>query len=70
LSGRTYRSALLIPKQPFMKFMLSSVVNRIFLVHFLILCEPGSSVSIVSDYGLEDWMIEVRSPAEKKVFFL
>jgi hypothetical protein len=29
-------------------------------------CEPGSSVSIVSDYGLEDREIEVRSPAEAK----
>jgi hypothetical protein len=26
--------------------------------------EPGSSVSIVSDYGLDDRVIEVRSPAE------
>jgi hypothetical protein len=32
--------------------------------------EPGSSVSIVSDYGLDDWAIEVRSPAEAKGFFL
>jgi hypothetical protein len=29
-----------------------------------------SSVSIVSDYGLEDRAIEVRSLAEAKVFFL
>jgi hypothetical protein len=32
--------------------------------------EPGSSVSIVSGYGLDDRMIEVRSPAEAKGFFL
>jgi hypothetical protein len=32
--------------------------------------EPGSSVSIVSGYGLDDWVIEVRSPAEAKGFFL
>jgi hypothetical protein len=32
--------------------------------------EPGSSVSIVSDYGLDDRAIEVRSPAETKGFFL
>jgi hypothetical protein len=31
-------------------------------------CEPGSSVSIVSDYGLDDRGIEVRSPAEAKDF--
>jgi hypothetical protein len=28
----------------------------------------GSSVSIVSDYGLDDWAIGVRSPAEAKDF--
>jgi hypothetical protein len=32
--------------------------------------EPGSSVSTVSDYGLDDRAIEVRSPAEAKGFFL
>jgi hypothetical protein len=32
--------------------------------------EPGSSVSIVSGYGLDDRTIEVRSPAEAKGFFL
>jgi hypothetical protein len=30
--------------------------------------EPGSSVSIVSDYRLENLAIEVRSPAEAKDF--
>jgi hypothetical protein len=30
--------------------------------------EPGSSVSIVSGYGLEDRTIEVRSSAEAKGF--
>jgi hypothetical protein len=33
-------------------------------------CEPGSSVGIVSGYGLHDRAIEVRSPAEAKGFFL
>jgi hypothetical protein len=33
-------------------------------------CEPGSSVSTVSGYGLDDGAIEVRSPAEAKGFFL
>jgi hypothetical protein len=32
--------------------------------------EPGSSVSIVPVYGLDDRAIEVRSPAEAKGFFL
>jgi hypothetical protein len=30
--------------------------------------EPGSSVSIVSDYGLDDRVIEFRSPAGAKEF--
>jgi hypothetical protein len=30
--------------------------------------EPGSSVSTVSGYGLDDWAIEVRFPAEEKDF--
>jgi hypothetical protein len=33
-------------------------------------CEPGSSVSIVYGYGLDDWAIEVRSPAEAKGLFV
>jgi hypothetical protein len=32
--------------------------------------EPGSSVSIVSCCGLDDLVIEVRSPTEAKGFFL
>jgi hypothetical protein len=32
--------------------------------------EPGSSVSTVSGYELDDQAIEVRSPAEAKGFFL
>jgi hypothetical protein len=31
--------------------------------------EPGSSVSVVSGYGLDDGAIEVRSLAEAKDFF-
>jgi hypothetical protein len=31
---------------------------------------PRSSVSVVSDYGLGDGAIEIRSPAEAKLFFL
>jgi hypothetical protein len=29
-----------------------------------------SSVSVVSGYRLDDWAIEVRSPAETKGFFM
>jgi hypothetical protein len=32
--------------------------------------EPGSSVSVVSGYRLDDRAIEVRSPSEAKGFFL
>jgi hypothetical protein len=32
--------------------------------------EPGSSVSIVSGYGLDDQAIEVQFPADAKGFFL
>jgi hypothetical protein len=32
--------------------------------------EPGSSVSIVSGYGMDNRVIEVRSPAEAKGSFL
>jgi hypothetical protein len=32
--------------------------------------ELGSSVSIVSGYGLDDRVIDVRSPAEARGFFL
>jgi hypothetical protein len=35
-----------------------------------ILLEPGSSVNVVSGYGLGDRAIEVRSQAEAKGFFL
>jgi hypothetical protein len=33
-----------------------------------LLCEPGSSVSIESGYGLDDRAIEVRSPAGAEDF--
>jgi hypothetical protein len=36
----------------------------------MLTCKPGSSVSIVSSYGLDDRTIDVRSPAEAKGLFL
>jgi hypothetical protein len=39
-------------------------------VNKLFSCSYGSSVSIVSDYGLDDRAIGVRSPAGAKDFFL
>jgi hypothetical protein len=49
--------------------------HKSFISHLLInisyhFTEPGSTVSIVSGYGLDDRVIEVRSPAETKGFFL
>jgi hypothetical protein len=41
-----------------------------FMVNNYTHCKPGSSVSIVSGYGLDDRAIDVRSPAEAKGFFL
>jgi hypothetical protein len=34
----------------------------------LTVCDPGSSVSIVSGYGLDDRVIEVRTPQRRKDF--
>jgi hypothetical protein len=34
------------------------------------LYEPGSSVSTVSGYRLDDWVIEAQSPAKARGFFL
>jgi hypothetical protein len=39
-------------------------------VRYLYEEEPCSSVGVVSDYGVDDRAIEVRSPAEAKGFFL
>jgi hypothetical protein len=41
-----------------------------FLLTIRVANGPGSSVSIVSGYGLEDWAIEIRYPAEAKGIFL
>jgi hypothetical protein len=43
------------------------------MYHILFICslfngEPGSSVSMVSGYGLDARAIEIRSPAEMKAF--
>jgi hypothetical protein len=40
--------------------------------HYVLYCivSRGSSVDIMSGYGLHDRAIEVRSPAETKGFFL
>jgi hypothetical protein len=38
------------------------------MVTIILLCEPGSSVSVVSGYGLDERTIEIRFPAEVKGF--
>jgi hypothetical protein len=45
-------------------------MHKIILVSKPCRSEPGSSVSILSSYGLDDKAIEVRYPAEAKGFFL
>jgi hypothetical protein len=44
-------------------------INEKYNVVTAIKSESGSSVSIVSGYGLDDRAIEVRSPAEAKGIF-
>jgi hypothetical protein len=41
----------------------------VFAINVYISCQPCSSVGIVSGYGLDDRVIEVRSPVEAKGFF-
>jgi hypothetical protein len=45
-------------------------MHFIFMSVKIKISERGSSVSIVSDYGLGERAIEVRFPAEAKGFFL
>jgi hypothetical protein len=44
--------------------------RHICFVDSILLSKPGSSVSIVSGYRMDDQAIKVRSPAEAKEFFL
>jgi hypothetical protein len=56
LSGKTFRKET----QAFIEFRRNNTWGG----------KPGSSVSILSGYGLDDRAIEVRSPAEANGFFL
>jgi hypothetical protein len=51
-------------------FYLFPFVSIYFVLLFCHTCVPGSSVSIVSGYGLNDRANEVRSPAEARGYFL
>jgi hypothetical protein len=45
-----------------------SYASRLLVQLLTLYGEPGSSVSVVSGYGLDDLAIEVRSPAEAEDF--
>jgi hypothetical protein len=45
-----------------------SLITRILLSH-VTQCESGSSISVVSDYELNDRAIEIRTPVEAYNFF-
>jgi hypothetical protein len=49
---------------------INAEIDQLFLYVLSALWSQGSSVSIVSDYGLDDWVIEVRSLAQARGFFL
>jgi hypothetical protein len=49
---------------------VSAFLISFYVFIYSVLGEPGSSVSILSGYGLEDRAIKVRSPAEAEGFFL
>jgi hypothetical protein len=49
------------------RFQVLTAASMMFRIVFWDV-EPGSSVSIVSDYGLDDRAIRVRSPAGAKDF--
>jgi hypothetical protein len=49
-------------------FNLNIIFYFILIYFILSLRSRGSSVSIVSDYGLGDQAIEIRSPAEAREF--
>jgi hypothetical protein len=57
--------------QRFLLFFLENPNSYVdlFAINAYISCQPGSSVGILSGYGLDDRAIEVRSPVEAKGFF-
>jgi hypothetical protein len=56
--------------RPTYVIQIKGVFLHIFTEIINMIRELGSSVSILSGYGLDDRAIEVRSPAEAKEFFL
>jgi hypothetical protein len=74
LMKRTYSKYIITRKENKCKQACIQHIYAIFFVELnkivTIVVSRGSSVSIVSDYGLDNWAIEVRSPTETKGFFL
>jgi hypothetical protein len=62
--------AVLVWKKNSKTFLYRSVLSDVPAYRYTYICELGSSISIVSSYGLDDRTIEVQSPAEVKGFFL
>jgi hypothetical protein len=59
-----------LPWAPLLPSPLALLLLLLLYLFLFWLKEPGSSGSIVSDYGLDDRAIGVRSPAGAKDFFL
>jgi hypothetical protein len=59
-SGHTCGTTRLKPSSKYFILWLTCVL----------MCKPGSSVSIVSGYGLDDRAISIRSPAEAKGLYV
>jgi hypothetical protein len=79
---RNYQLMVFIPSNVYEVKIYSSLISEHIFIHsniFLLVTvmvwyytkrSQGSSVSIVSDYRVDDRAIEVRSPAEARGFFL
>jgi hypothetical protein len=63
---KAHRLCTVAPVDTVSSYMLCA---RCFKTLLLTGGEPGSSVSVVSGYGLDERAIEVRSPAEAKGFY-
>jgi hypothetical protein len=69
LSQDTFNNIWVLRTNYFILLKLKMIAFRDIRPCSLVEGEPGSSVSIVSGYGLDDRAIDVRFPAEAKDFF-
>jgi hypothetical protein len=66
---RILNSRIQITVSAFLRYITYRWVGLVeFTSQYITYGEPGSSVSVVSGYGLGDWTIEVRFPAGAKDF--